>query len=80
MTMKPVQVSLDTQLLGRIDADPEAKEKGRSAFIRSAVRLYLRAKGRREVDARIRAAYDGQAEAVLDEIVALMGSQEWPHE
>jgi metal-responsive CopG/Arc/MetJ family transcriptional regulator len=78
MTAKPVQISIDRELLARIDSDPEVRERGRSAFVRSAVRLYLRAKERRDVDARLAAAYDGAAEAMLGEVEALLGGQSWP--
>ena len=47
MPAKPVQVSIDADLLRRIDPDPETSEKGRSAFIRSAVSSYLEAKRRK---------------------------------
>ncbi len=78
MTVRPVQISMDNDLLGRIDSDPEARDKGRSAFIRSAVRLYLKAKERREIEARLAGAYTGEADALLDEIEALMSGQSWP--
>ena len=78
MTVRPVQISMDNDLLGRIDCDPEARDKGRSSFIRSAVRLYLKAKERREIEARLADAYAGEADALLEEIEALMGEQSWP--
>jgi metal-responsive CopG/Arc/MetJ family transcriptional regulator len=78
MSAKPVQISIDTDLLERIDADPEARDKGRSAFIRAAVRLYLAVKERRELEARIAHAYDGEADVMLEEIADLIGAQEWP--
>ncbi len=78
MAARPVQISLDNDLLGQIDADPEVREKGRSAFIRSAVRLYLKAKERREIEARLAHAYAGEADALLNEIEGLMGRQSWP--
>ena len=43
MPIKPVQISIDTALLERIDADPEARSRGRSAFVRSAIERYLNA-------------------------------------
>jgi metal-responsive CopG/Arc/MetJ family transcriptional regulator len=64
MPAKPVQVSIDTELLRRIDRDPEAKAQGRSAFIRSAVSSYLKAKRRNSVDAAIRAAHAGKADTM----------------
>ena len=50
MPAQPVQVSIERALLKRIDMDPETKKRGRSAFIRSAVELYLKAKERRDID------------------------------
>ncbi len=78
MPAKPIQISVDMDLLSRIDKDPETRERGRSAFIRSAVELYLAAKRRRAVDQRIGRAYQGRADEMLDEIDDLMGSQAWP--
>jgi metal-responsive CopG/Arc/MetJ family transcriptional regulator len=75
MGVKPVQVSIDGELLERIDRDPEARTKGRSAFIRSAVELYLTAKERRQVEERISRAYAGQGDAMLEEVVELLSGQ-----
>lgn len=80
MASKPVQVSIDLDLLRRIDADPETRERGRSAFIRSAVSSYLTAKRRRDIDSAIRAAYGGAADAMEAEVTDLMDAQAWPHE
>ena len=80
MSAKPVQVSIDSELLQRIDRDPEACAKGRSAFIRSAVEVYLTAKERREVEERLTRAYAGQGDALLEEVVELLGGQAWPSE
>ncbi len=80
MPSKPVQISLDTELLGRIDTDAETLEDGRSAFIRSAVRLYLEAKERERIDARLTRAYGTEADALLEEIEPLLGGQSWPTE
>lgn len=78
MPATPVQISIDTELLERIDADPEVRQKGRSAFIRAAVHLYLAAKERRDLEARILRAYDGEADAMVDEVAELIGTQHWP--
>jgi metal-responsive CopG/Arc/MetJ family transcriptional regulator len=80
MSAKPVQISVDTDLLDRIDRDPEVQERGRSAFIRSAVELYLAAKRRRAIDEQISRAYEGHADSLHDEIADLMGDQAWPKE
>ena len=79
MPTRPIQVSIDVDLLERIDADPETRERGRSAFLRSAAELYLSAKERRAIDDEIRRAYSGQADAMADEIAELLGEQEWPN-
>ena len=71
---------MDMDLLDRIDRDPEVRERGRSAFIRSAVELYLTAKRRRAIDDQIARAYEGYADSLQDEIVDLMGDQAWPKE
>ena len=57
MPVKPVQISMDTKLLDRIDRDPETRERGRSAFLRSAAELYLAAKKRRGDAAAIQVAW-----------------------
>ena len=69
---------MDTELLRRIDADPEVRRRGRSSFIRSAVEMYLRAKRRREIDAQIANAYGGQTDELLDEVADMIGTQAWP--
>jgi metal-responsive CopG/Arc/MetJ family transcriptional regulator len=78
MPAKPVQVSIDLELLRRIDADPETREKGRSAFVRSAVSSYLAAKQRRAIDLAIGAAYGDDADAMEAEVSDLMDAQAWP--
>jgi metal-responsive CopG/Arc/MetJ family transcriptional regulator len=75
MPARPIHVSLDSDLLGQIDADPEVLEKGRSAFIRSAIQVYLQSKGRREIEDRLAQAYGGKADSLLREVEALMGRQ-----
>ena len=77
MAAKPVQISLDSDLLKRIDKDPEVKARGRSAFIRSAVEMYLTAKRRREIETSLDHAYQGEARAMLDEISELLDPQSW---
>ncbi len=80
MAAKPVQVSIDTELLTRIDRDPETRKRGRSAFIRSAVEVYLVAKGRHQLESQLAQAYAGQADAMLEEVVELLGRQSWPND
>jgi predicted RNA-binding protein YlxR (DUF448 family) len=71
---------MDLDLLGQIDADPEVREKGRSAFFRSAAQLYLRAKERRGIERRLAHAYSGEAGSLLEEVEELMGQQSWPND
>ena len=80
MSAKPVQISIDVELLQRIDSDPETREKGRSAFVRSAVSSYLDAKRRRDVDNAIRAAYGGAEGDMQAEVADLMDAQAWPRD
>lgn len=80
MSAKPVQISIDVELLQRIDSDPETREKGRSAFVRSAVSSYLDAKRRRDVDTAIRAAYGGAKDDMQAEVADLMDAQAWPRD
>lgn len=80
MTVRPIQISMDPELLEQIDADPEAQERGRSAFIRSAVQLYLKAKERREIEARLAQAYAGEADSLLEEVEDLMDMQAWSND
>lgn len=80
MPARPVQISVDEDLLQRIDHDPEARVKGRSAFIRSAVESYLSAKERQEIEGRLGRAYAGQADLMLSEVEDLLDGQRWPSE
>lgn len=75
---KPVQISIDEELLRRVDADPETKRKGRSAVVRSALLLYLRSKQSRKVDDLILKAYGDAADDMLDEVDSLIEAQAWP--
>ena len=77
MSKQAIQVSMDQDLLDRMDREPEVQEQGRSAFIRSAIRVYLKAKRRREIDEEIRRAYEGCADDMLDEVTDLVGAQAW---
>ena len=80
MPARRVQISLDADLLRRIDADPEVRERGRLVFIHSAIEMYVRARQRREIDDQFRKAYAGQADEMLAEISDLMDGQAWPLE
>lgn len=78
MPCKPVQISIELDLLRRIDADPETRDKGRSAFVRSAVSSYLAAKRQKAIDLAIGAAYGDAADAMAAEVSDLLDAQAWP--
>jgi metal-responsive CopG/Arc/MetJ family transcriptional regulator len=78
MPAKAVQVSIDLDLLRRVDAQPETRERGRSAFVRSAIESYLRAQERRAIDETILRAYGGHADALLAEVETLLDTQRRP--
>ena len=59
--MKAIQITVDDALLGRLDADPEVRELGRSAVFRKAVDAYLRERRRHGIGAAYRKAYGGKA-------------------
>jgi metal-responsive CopG/Arc/MetJ family transcriptional regulator len=78
MATRPLQISMDPELLSLIDKEPEVQAQGRSAFIRKAIRLYLDAKRRREIDQQLIEAFAGQADAMLEEVEDLITLQAWP--
>jgi metal-responsive CopG/Arc/MetJ family transcriptional regulator len=78
MASKAVQVSLDTDLLKRVDRDPEARKVGRSAFVRAALELYLHVRERRAADYAIHRAYAADADEMLADAESLIEAQEWP--
>lgn len=78
MAAKPVQISIDRDLLARIDRDPQTRKQGRSAFIRDAVELYLSVKRRRGVDRQIAVAYRDKARELLADVEPWLGEQAWP--
>lgn len=57
MYMRAIQVTIDDELLTRIDADPEAKSDGRSALLRRAVKRYLDEKEAVEIRKAYERAY-----------------------
>jgi metal-responsive CopG/Arc/MetJ family transcriptional regulator len=78
MPAKAVQISIEANLLARIDRDPQTKREGRSAFVADAVRLYLSAKRRRATDEALARAFAGKKNAVLDEVESMLEGQAWP--
>ena len=64
--MKAIQITVDHALLGRLDADPEVRELGRSAVFRKAVDAYLRQRRRHDIGAAYRQAYAGKAGRIAE--------------
>lgn len=80
MSARSVQISLDANLLAEVDRQPETKQHGRSAFIREALLMRLRAKRAEEVDAAYVRGYRGKAKTLLRELGPLRKRQVWPDE
>ncbi|HKH43941.1 MAG TPA: ribbon-helix-helix protein, CopG family [Thermoanaerobaculia bacterium] len=59
--MKAIQVMLDEDLLGRLDASEEVQRDGRSAVLRRAAAEYLERRRRETIAAQYRAAYSDGA-------------------
>lgn len=57
--MKAIQVTLDEDLLARLDRDAEVRRDGRSAVLRRAADLYLRQRRAGAIAAAYHRAYDG---------------------
>jgi metal-responsive CopG/Arc/MetJ family transcriptional regulator len=60
MYMKAIQVTLDEDLLARLDADEEVRRDGRSAVIRRATAEYLRARRRQAISMAYARAYGAE--------------------
>lgn len=73
-----VQISVDAGLLAEVDRQQETKERGRSAFIREALVMRLRAKRNEEGDASYARGYGRKAKALLDDLGPLRKRQVWP--
>ena len=80
MAARSVQISVEASLLAEVDRQPETVEHGRSAFIREALLMRLRAKRSEEVDAAYVRGYRGKAKALLEELGPLRKRQVWPDE
>jgi metal-responsive CopG/Arc/MetJ family transcriptional regulator len=78
MPAKPIQISMDTDLLRLVDADQETRANGRSAFVRAAIEQYLAAKRRRRIESEIAAAYQDKADRMLADASDLLDAQAWP--
>jgi metal-responsive CopG/Arc/MetJ family transcriptional regulator len=74
--MKPIQITLDAQLLEELDRTPEVKAQGRSAIVRRALREYLDRRREAAIAAAYRRGY-GEKPVTRDEFPLLKGAS-WP--
>jgi metal-responsive CopG/Arc/MetJ family transcriptional regulator len=58
--MKAVQITLDEELLDRLDADPEVRRDGRSAVLRGAAHAYLAKRRDDRIAEQYARAYGGK--------------------
>jgi len=77
--MKAIQVMLDEDLLGRLDASEEVQRDGRSAVLRRAAVEYLQRRRREAVAAQYRKAYSDGA-GLGEEFEGWEDQGAWPDE
>ena len=75
--MKTIQITIDPELLHKIDHDEESIKKGRSAFLRQAVRYYLEQKRLKSISEKYRSGYK-QGLAKDDDPTIWEDEQVWP--
>jgi metal-responsive CopG/Arc/MetJ family transcriptional regulator len=75
--MKPIQITIDEQLLARLDADDETKRDGRSAVVRRAVHEYLRRRRRAQIASAYRRGYGARP---ATELSGWPDEAAWPEE
>lgn len=76
-SMKAIQVTLDEELLKRLDATEEARAEGRSAVLRRALREYLSRRRRSEIAEAYSRAY---GEGGVDELDGWESEGVWPED
>ncbi len=75
--MKKIQIAIDPEWLHVIDNDEESMEKGRSAFLRQAVRYYMEQKRLKAISEKYRSGYS-QALEKDDDLTIWEDEQVWP--
>ena len=75
--MKTIQITIDPELLHKIDNDEESMKKGRSAFLRQAVRYYLEQKRLKSISEQYRSGYRRESE-INDDLTSWEDEQVWP--
>jgi metal-responsive CopG/Arc/MetJ family transcriptional regulator len=77
--MKTIQITMDEQLLSRLDEDEETLRDGRSTVIRRAVAEYLKRRRRAAIAEGYRKAY-GKGEGPGSEFEGWAHEGTWPRE
>lgn len=75
--MKAIQISIDEQLLSRLDASEEVKRHGRSAVLRRAADEYLKQRNEERIADQYRRAY-AQNPGLGPEFEGWEDQGEWP--
>ena len=75
--MKTILITIDPELLHRVDNDEESKRKGRSAFLRQAARYYLDHKRLKPISEKYHTSYT-QVLAKDDDLSIWEDEQVWP--
>lgn len=75
--MKTIQITIDEQLLSRLDAAEEVRRAGRSAVLRRAVSEYLDRQRRAAIARQYRQAY-GADPGLGDEFEGWEDEAAWP--
>lgn len=73
----PLQVTMDDDLLARLDADEEVQRDGRSAVLRRAADAYLRQRRARVIAEAYRQAY-GESPGLGREFEGWASEGAWP--
>ena len=75
--MKTIQITIDPELLHKIDNDEESMKKGRSAFLRQAAQYYLEQKRLKSISEQYRSGYRRESE-INDDLTSWEDEQVWP--
>ncbi len=75
--MKAIQITLDDELLAKLDADDEVRRDGRSAVLRRAADEYLRGRRRRTIADQYAKGY-GASPDLGSELAGWEDEGTWP--
>ena len=72
--MKTIQITIDPELLHKIDNDKEAMKKDRSGFLRQAVQYYLEQKRLKSISEQYCSGYRRESE-INDDLISWENEQ-----